>query len=221
MKKLTVEQINKELEPRGFSIVSEWINIRTPAIFKCSKDHQWKAYLNNIRKGSGCPHCSGKAKLTIEQINQQLASRGIKLISPYVSAKSQAVFKCIEGHIWTSSVDKVKNTGRSCPTCVATSYLYIFYSSHLGTKIGTSNSPDRRLLEVKKDSNIKDLSIYGIYSCKESAYTLENRAHRFFSTKQLFRKSIFDGSTEFFNIQPEEAEEYLLSQGAIKCQEIM
>ncbi|UPW38350.1 hypothetical protein ESCO30_00063 [Escherichia phage vB_EcoS_ESCO30] len=221
MKKLTVKQINKELEPRGFSIVSEWINIRTPAIFRCSKGHQWKAYLNNIRKGSGCPHCSGKAKLTIEQINQQLANRGIKLIPPYINAHSQAVFECAEGHRWTSSVDKVKNAGRSCPICVTTSYLYIFYSPRLGTKIGTSKSPDRRLLEIKKDSNLEDLSIHGVYSYDESAYNLENKAHRFFSTTQIFTESIFDGSTEFFNIQPEEAEEYLLSQGAIKCREIM
>ncbi|QIO00989.1 hypothetical protein smaug_62 [Salmonella phage smaug] len=221
MKKLTVKQINKELEPRGFSRVSEWINIRTPAIFRCSKGHQWNAHLNNIRKGSGCPHCSGKAKLTIEQINQQLANRGIKLIPPYINAHSQAVFECAEGHRWTSSVDKVKNAGRSCPICVTTSYLYIFYSPRLGTKIGTSKSPDRRLLEIKKDSNLEDLSIYGVYSCDESAYNLENKAHRFFSTTQIFTESIFDGSTEFFNIQPEEAEKYLLSQGAIKCREIM
>lgn len=221
MKKLTAKQINKELESRGFSIVSEWINIRTPAIFKCSKGHQWKAYLNNIRKGSGCPHCSGKAKLTIEQINQQLANRGIKLISPYINAHSQAVFECAEGHRWTSSVDKIKNAGRSCPVCIATSYLYIFYSPQLGTKIGTSKSPDRRLLEIKKDSNLEDLSVYGVYSCDGSAYNLENKAHRFFSATQIFTESIFDGSTEFFNIQPEKAEEYLLSQGAIKCQEIM
>ncbi|AKN44384.1 endonuclease [Salmonella phage NR01] len=221
MKKLTVKQINKELEPRGFSIVSEWINIRTPAIFRCSKGHRWNAHLNNIRKGSGCPHCSGKAKLTIEQINQQLANRGIKLIPPYINAHSQAVFECAEGHRWTSSVDKVKNAGRSCPICVTTSYLYIFYSPRLGTKIGTSKSPDRRLLEIKKDSNLEDLSIYGVYSCDESAYNLENKAHRYFCSRQLFRESIFDGSTEFFNIRPEEAEEYLLSQGAIKCREIM
>lgn len=221
MKKLTEEQINKELEPLGFHIVSEWANIRTPAIFECSKGHQWKGYLSNIRKGSGCPYCSGKAKLTVEVINQQLSTKGIKLISSYINSQSPAIFECTHGHTWTSSVDKVKNAGRSCPMCKSTSYLYVFYSPQLGTKIGTSKSPDRRLLEIKKDSNLEDLSIYGVYSYDESAYNLENKAHRFFSTTQIFTESIFDGSTEFFNIQPEEAEEYLLSQGAIKCREIM
>ncbi|ATI99413.1 hypothetical protein [Salmonella phage SP01] len=221
MKKLTAKQINKELESRGFSIVSEWVNIRTPAMFKCLKGHQWKAYLNNIRKGSGCPHCSNKAKLTVEQINQQLASMGIKLVSPYINSRSQAEFECVEGHRWASSVDKIKNARRSCPICAATSYLYLFYSPQLGTKIGTSKNPDRRLQEIKKDSNLVDLSIHGVYSYEGSAYTLENKAHQFFSSMQIFTESIFDGSTEFFSIQPEEAEEYLLSQGAIKCQEIM
>lgn len=217
VKKLTEEEINKELEPRGFTLVSRWVNIRTSAQFRCKYGHEWTGFLNNIRRGIGCPYCSGKAKLSVKEINALLANRGIKLVGTYKCSKSLATFECEYGHVWESCVDKVKNAGRGCPICAKPRYIYIFKDNTYGIKLGVSNNPNRRLQEIRKSANLYNLDIYAVYTFSKSAFNLESLAHNHFKNRQVLTGTVFDGYTEFFNVTPEEADKYLLDNGAVRC----
>lgn len=49
-----------------------------------------------------------RKRITTEDVNLALAPRGIVMLSTYISAKSNAIFKCSNGHSWEARVDNVK-----------------------------------------------------------------------------------------------------------------
>ena len=227
-RKLTIQQINDTLAPRGIKLIGEYRGAHYDTLFECSKGHVWKATVGNVKNNNrGCPFCRGGIKLTPEQITSALSPRGITLVGEYHSSHAKSTFRCAKGHTWKATLNNVKNSLTGCPICMSSwdseGFVYIL-TSHKGVKIGISNVPKRRLAELRSSTNITDLSIFGIYKFKKASrsdsYYLEKQAHQYFNNHKA-NYCGFEGATEFFLITPEEAEEYLLSQGAIKCQEIM
>ena len=95
-KKLTKKIVNERLEGRGIKLVGEYKSTSTKIAFQCAEGHTWKSKPNNILNGNGCPHCSGKALLTKEVINQRIANRGIKLVGDYKTTNDKTTFQCAE-----------------------------------------------------------------------------------------------------------------------------
>ena len=92
------------------------------------------------------------------------------------------------------------------------SKVYILNSS-AGIKIGISGNVHRRLLEIRRASNIEDLEIF--YESPEVGYSLarniEGYLHQKFKKDNLGYKG-FDGSTEFFGIDKDEAKSSLIER---------
>jgi hypothetical protein len=52
----------------GFGWIGpEVLNGHTKTTWQCKNDHQWQARYNDIYNGSGCSHCSGKARKTVSE----------------------------------------------------------------------------------------------------------------------------------------------------------
>jgi hypothetical protein len=151
---LTKEIVNERLLDRQITLVGDYLGARIITEFQCNKNHRWKASPSNVLHKSGCPHCSNKHKLTVEQINERIKHRGIELISGYETTLKKALFRCVCGHEWLQTPGNVMNH-RGCRKCAKYGFSITKqaygYVLKFGTflKYGVSNNLDSRLYRHK------------------------------------------------------------------------
>lgn len=120
-KKLTINEINDRLMPKGIKVTGEYISSSISTLLECSNGHQWKTRVANLlNRNDGCPLCSKHnhtKKWTTESINVFLSKRKIKLISDYLGkVAKKGKFICEGGHIWETTVASVL-FGKGCKSC--------------------------------------------------------------------------------------------------------
>lgn len=87
------------------------------ARFECAGGHVWEAKIERILKGSWCPKCSGKARLTIEDARALAKKRGGDCLSVEYSYYEKLRWRCQEGHEWMAMMLHIKHHGTWCPEC--------------------------------------------------------------------------------------------------------
>lgn len=104
---------------RGGVLLSEKADsTKTKLQWMCSKRHRWLAPASSIRAGTWCPHCAGKARLTLEDLQNIAQSRGGRILSTdYVNVYTRYLWQCAEGHQWTATAGSVNAGGRWCKAC--------------------------------------------------------------------------------------------------------
>jgi hypothetical protein len=103
----------------GNCLDSSYIDNNTPVLWECKQGHQWKATPNNIiNKGSWCPTCAGRPKLTIDEMHQLAQKRGGQCLSDtYKNKSTKLLWECSEGHRWKAEPNSIRNANRWCPIC--------------------------------------------------------------------------------------------------------
>jgi len=116
---LTIEEMREIAASRGGECLSEtYVNMGAKLHWRCGKGHEWNALPSSIKRGSWCPHCTGNARLTIEEIRELAASKGgVCLSGRYVNNSTKLRLRCKEGHEWEATPGHIKNGGRWCPYC--------------------------------------------------------------------------------------------------------
>lgn len=219
MAKLTIEEINTRLAPKGILLVGGYVNQRTKTTFKCSSGHIWESTTHTIfHSNKGCGKCAGNSKLTHQEVENYLNSLGIKMKAAYKNARTPLQLECPNGHSWSSRLDNIRS-GKGCPICADIwpddGYLYVMGSSK-GTKIGVSSSPNKRLKEVSRASGFSDLSLaYLVKLDRATALDLERESHSKFSRDNL-KYTGFDGSTEFFQVSPDQVKLFLIEEFGVE-----
>ncbi|MNK10014.1 hypothetical protein D3C87_280250 [compost metagenome] len=99
----------------------EYISDSIPVEIECRNGHTFMQRLNAHKRGQGCPHCSGKAKLTYENVFKRMPEiHGDKytLVSVTEGGTARAVLYC-EKHNTTFSpiVSDYVNKQSGCPVC--------------------------------------------------------------------------------------------------------
>lgn len=120
-RKYTHSEVNNIFKNEGYTLLSEtYINKDSKLKVKCPKGHIYYTNLNVFKRGFRCPHCSGKAKHTIDFIQEYLYKEGYKLLSfNYTNANKPIKIECPNGHIFKMSFGDFKNNNRRCPICSA------------------------------------------------------------------------------------------------------
>nr|ABI14262.1 hypothetical protein [Pfiesteria piscicida] len=104
----------------GSCLASSVPNQRTHVKWQCAAGHQWFTTVAVVRRGSWCPHCAGKARLTLQDARVVAASRGGQCLSETYTSCSQILhWQCALGHKWQVALDNVRNKGTWCPECSA------------------------------------------------------------------------------------------------------
>lgn len=116
MAKLTFEEVERRLTPRGIRMVDGEPRAVTRATFECSNGHTWEARLGTVLIQTSCPHCRSNRPLTRDDVNARIAERGYVLSGEYVNAGARAEFKCSNGHNWVAIPDNILR-GKGCPSC--------------------------------------------------------------------------------------------------------
>ena len=123
-KKLSIEEMQKIAESKNGKCLSEdYINTKTKLKWKCEKGHIWESTPGNVKHGYWCLKCSGREKLTIEEMQEIAKERGGKCLSNvYKNMRTKLKWECGKGHIWESTPGNIKR-GSWCPKC--SDYLYL------------------------------------------------------------------------------------------------
>lgn len=119
----TIEDLNEFATKKGGKCLSnKYTRADNKYLWECSKGHQWETTFNEIKgsskhKATWCPYCSGKAKKTIEDM-QELAikNNGICLSNEYIGAFKHLLWKCECGHEFKAMPTNVQQ-GKWCPKC--------------------------------------------------------------------------------------------------------
>jgi len=103
----------------GQCLSAEYVNQSTKLTFECADGHQWSALPVNVyHKGSWCPHCSGNAKLRIQDAHDAGALLGcVCLSTEYESVRKPLQWRCRKGHEFTASLTSVRTLGACCMEC--------------------------------------------------------------------------------------------------------
>lgn len=117
--KLTIEEMRDMANKHeGFCFSDKYINSVTKLKWCCKNGHEWGATPTSIKSGRWCLHCSGRAKITIEEM-QNIAH---KRSGQCLSKEYQGIFKkhewqCKNGHRWEATPQSIRR-GSWCPKCI-------------------------------------------------------------------------------------------------------
>lgn len=118
-RRLSVEDISGRLAIKGLALVGKYLGTtKSHCIVRCNEGHEWNALIDNVIKknSTGCPHCSGRAQLTIEEVRKRLAPKKITMLGENPRVAKHAKFECERGHIWVARLSTVMSE-TSCPYC--------------------------------------------------------------------------------------------------------
>lgn len=102
----------------------EYINNKTHSIVKCSIHGDFSKTPKALLLGQGCPACSGKKKLTKENIQIRLDNiHGANKYNvdqfDYINNKTKGVVNCSTHGNWETRIDNLLNLEQRCPKCAS------------------------------------------------------------------------------------------------------
>lgn len=116
-KRLSIDTMKELALSRNGLCLSETYSQSTEhLLWQCSVGHEWFAAAAPVVAGSWCPHCVGKAKMTLQDaVNAAAKFGGLCLSEKYEVGKKQ-LWQCAEGHQWNTKLHYVRG-GSWCPEC--------------------------------------------------------------------------------------------------------
>ncbi|HFW6856022.1 TPA: GIY-YIG nuclease family protein [Escherichia coli] len=110
-----IAKVNPDVE-----VLGEITNVGKKVSCRCKVcSHEWSPKPNNLKRGHGCPKCSGVAKLSHEEQIAAIAkvNPDVEVLGQIVNNSTKVSCRCkVCDHVWSANPDKLKN-GRGCPKC--------------------------------------------------------------------------------------------------------
>jgi hypothetical protein len=118
MRKSTLVQMRRLAQRRGGKCISRrYIDSRTPLRWRCRSGHEWNAMPTNVSKGSWCPACAHRKRLTLDEMQTLAACRGGDCVSDhYLNNRTKLRWRCAAGHEWEAAPGLI-TAGHWCPHC--------------------------------------------------------------------------------------------------------
>ena len=102
----------------GRCLSNGYKNNATPLQWQCAEGHNWNGRPMDIKRGTWCAKCAGKAKIGLEALHKIAKSRGgILKSTEYKNSVSKLHWMCSLGHEWHAAASNVKRNGSWCPQC--------------------------------------------------------------------------------------------------------
>src|SRR6267378_676291 len=118
MRNLMLAQMRRIARRRGGScLYTRYVNALVSLLWRCRLGHEWNATPANVARGTWCPSCTRKRRLTLLEMRRLAADRGGKCLSTkYANNRTKLAWRCMAGHVWQAVPGLVKS-GRWCPQC--------------------------------------------------------------------------------------------------------
>ena len=108
-----------EVNP-NITVIGEYNGSSNKILVKCNIcGNKWESEPSSLLAGNGCSSCSGNKRKTTEDFKKeiQLLHPSITVLSPYINAKTDVLFRCnICGNTWQSRPDNILHR-KGCPFC--------------------------------------------------------------------------------------------------------
>jgi len=123
--KYKIEDMQKlAAEKNGECLSKIYVQSLSKLEWRCEQGHEWAAVPSSVVRGSWCPHCTGRARYTIEKMNEAAKEHGGKCLSEkYVNSKMRLHWECKNGHRW-EAVPQGIMVGQWCPECAGVEPRY-------------------------------------------------------------------------------------------------
>jgi len=114
MRKSSLAQMRVLARQRdGKCISKRYVSSRIPLRWRCRCGHQWNATPTNVSKGSWCPTCAHRKRLTLGEMRALAERRGGECLSErYVNNETKLRWRCAAGHEWETAPGLVKGSVR-------------------------------------------------------------------------------------------------------------
>lgn len=121
MKKKTKQDYYNLAKKRGFKWFGGALpkNTLTRTWWECGKKHRWLAKYNDIfHSNSGCPHCCGQARKTIDDYYILAKKKKFKWVGEALpkNIHTKTLWECSKEHMWWAEYNSI-NGGSGCPFC--------------------------------------------------------------------------------------------------------
>lgn len=119
-------------KPNISTRIRKFIKVKCP-----DKGHEpYLIMWDNFKKDAGCMKCGrnrtvNSRRKTSSDICNELEKFGLEMVSDYINVTSNAKFKCIKNHYFTSTLAKVRSNNKRhgcdirCPICIMNMFKYI------------------------------------------------------------------------------------------------
>jgi hypothetical protein len=137
MKTSTLAEMRCLARQRGGQCISRrYIDSRTHLSWRCRLGHHWRAIPTNVSKGSWCPRCAHRKRLTLREMRALARHRGGECLSQrYINNETRLRWRCASGHEWEAAPGLVKG-GRWCPQCAQVARLSLDVMVDIATSRG-------------------------------------------------------------------------------------
>lgn len=214
--KLSKIIVNQRLgaDNRKIRLIGEYTGGKAKSLFVCDICNiEWLAVPDNVSRGTGCPACSSKARLSTSIVNDRLIKMGgdIRMTGKYVTIGTPAKFICaLCGNEWTSTPNDILNKGHGCPSCARYGfkpnnpaimyYLKVEHRNRIYYKIGITNRTVGKRFEAK---DLKKITVLKEWKYKKGSTALKKEQgilkkyakHRYRGRVKILKSS---GNTELF-----------------------
>jgi hypothetical protein len=133
----TIDDMRRLASSRGGTCDSAvYINAHTRLQWICAEGHSWNAEPANVRLGSWCPYCAGKARKTLSEM-QKLASTwgGGCLSATFTNVHACLTWICSTRHVFEALPRNVQR-GHWCPYCARSAPGNLDQARDLAEKCG-------------------------------------------------------------------------------------
>jgi hypothetical protein len=158
-KKLTIDDIVNRLEPRGISLISDYVSSSKNGYFGCKVcNYEWKTRVGAVLHGQGCPKCAGNSKPSLDELSEIAQARAILFLGPYVNNATKTKWQCKKCElIWEATPGNVVVAKTGCPKCAKygfdpslSAHAYVLSFGDF-IKYGITNYLEQRLKQHTKN----------------------------------------------------------------------
>lgn len=116
--RLTIEEMREIAAARGGQCLSRtYIHNEHPLRWRCAEGHEWTALPVNIKQGTWCPKCAGRAPKTIADVQAMAREHGGACLSTTIDSSLDVLrFRCRVGHVFESNANRLQQD-QWCPHC--------------------------------------------------------------------------------------------------------
>jgi group I intron endonuclease len=119
MPKLTLETVKNFIEDQGYKLLStHYESARSHLLIQCANGHEFSMSWDKFRQGQRCLTCQGiSTRISTGEAAKLLGLIGYELLTEAVTSTNDSIkYKCLKGHIGTTSIGNLKQ-GKRCRKC--------------------------------------------------------------------------------------------------------
>lgn len=109
--------VRVQLQNAGYEMLSDYVNGKTPILFKCPKNHTHEITWRSFQQGQRCAICK-KRYVSQNTVAAAFEAAGYTMLSEYVNARTPIRFRCSENHEHAVTWDNFRK-GTRCGICRA------------------------------------------------------------------------------------------------------